>query len=57
MNTPQNVLEYRQALLTRLLKLYIEGARIPCDVAEPIKLSVPLVQRLYRCVLAEGYGQ
>jgi len=44
---------YRGALINRLLRLYLEGAMLPENDAP---LSVPVIQRLMRHIVNEGYG-
>ncbi len=50
MNEPTT---YRGALINRLLRLYLEGATLPGNDAP---LSVPVIQRLMRHIINEGYG-
>lgn len=44
---------YTTELISRLLTAYLGEATLP-DTGTP--LSVPLVQRLMRAIIAEGYG-
>jgi hypothetical protein len=48
---------YVDALLQRLRRQYVERRPLPRpdDTKQP--LSLPLLQRLYRCVISEGYGE
>ncbi len=44
---------YRSTLINRLLRLYLEGAMLPENDGP---LSVPVIQRLMRHIVNEGYG-
>ncbi len=46
---------YADALIERLLDLYLQ--RTPLPDAEQKPLTVERFFRIYRCVLAEGYGE
>ena len=46
---------YADALIERLLDLYLQ--RTPLPDAEQKSLTVERFFRIYRCVLAEGYGE
>ncbi len=46
---------YADALIERLLDLYLQ--RTPLLDAEQRPLTVERFFRIYRCVLAEGYGE
>ena len=46
---------YADALIERLLDLYLK--RVPLPDAEQQPLSVERFFRIYRCMLAEGYGE
>ena len=46
---------YAEALIERLLDRYLQ--RTPLPDAEQQPLTVERFLRIYRCVLAEGYGE
>jgi hypothetical protein len=45
-----------QAILNRLRQHYAEQTPLPGD-ADTQTLSLAQLQRLYRCVVSEGYGE
>ncbi len=49
----QDATAYASTRISRLLIIYLDGGCLPMS-ATP--LSVPLIQRLMRCIIAEGYG-
>jgi hypothetical protein len=49
---------YVEAIMNRLRRQYAERALLPAkDEEEGATLSLQLLQRLYRHVMSEGYGE
>lgn len=49
---------YVESIMKRLRQHYDEGTPLPSNDDTTVQaLSLQLLQRLYRCVMGEGYGE
>lgn len=46
-----------ESILHRLRRHYTERTPLPSSTGDEEVLSLQMLQRLYRCVMSEGYGE